>query len=519
MAIAAKSREIPAEQAVPLLLDLDALLDKARVVVRSHGYILAKCIGLPVEEARKRVLAAVDDRDFIALCAAFSDQKRMLDEARASGVSTKALEGEVEAKAVRIKAHTLVYFGPAHQAALDRWGKASKGEIGEEISRLAGLLKKIEALKAFLATKPPASVVDPRGLPGIKAQIADGAIDDAWLRAIAQLVDRSVAPSEAPSIDLPEDGSPMAGVDTHVEPYHGQSFGYRVRAANGPRRNDTLFTVRSSSEIPALPGNYSLPSNRIYLPISAAMVPDAIRAGAREGAKGALYVGVAEAQKRAIVPFTPFIAKPDIIPMQMDIIPATSWGASLANLLTQASWQSIRGPIVERYGRLCEICGEKQHHIECHERWEYFTPKSESVPGIQRLGGLFSLCQACHEMFHLGKAEMQSRTEIVLDRLSMVNRWSFAETQSFYEWSAELWEMRSQIYWVLDLSIIKRIAPGAEVVIDRTWKFDPNVGLLTRVDDRGFQVYCGILGMKWRIDGSEVGSEALDPKPFYQNCT
>lgn len=518
MATAVKKREIQAEQTVPFLADLDAILDKARVVVRSHGFILSKCLGKPVEDVRKRVLAAVDDRDFIALCAAFSDQKRMLDEARAAGGVTASLEAEVEAKAVRIKAQTLVFFGPSHQAALERWGKASQPEVSDEIGRLAGILKKIEGLKSFLATKPAQSVVDPRALPAIVAQVADGAIDDGWLRSVAQVIDKCVQPSE---IDQPmvEDGSPMAGVDTHVEPYHGQSFGYRVRAAIGPRRNDTLFTVRSSTEIPALNGNYSIPSNRIYLPISAAMAPDAMRAGAREGSKGSLYVNLADAQKRPIVPFTPFIAKPDIIPMQMDIIPATSWGASLANLLTTASWQSIRGPIVDRYGRLCEICGEKQHHIECHERWEYFTPKSESVPGIQRLGGLFSVCQACHEMFHLGKAEMQARTEIVLDRLSMVNRWSFAETQSFYEWSVELWEMRSNIYWVLDLSVIKRIAPGAEVIIDKSWRFDPNVGLLTRVDDRGFQVYCGILGMKWRIEGSEVGSEALDPKPFYQNCS
>jgi hypothetical protein len=62
-----------------------------------------------------------------------------------------------------------------------------------------------------------------------------------------------------------------------------------------------------------------------------------------------------------------------------ELIPETSWGASLANLLTTSSWAALRNQVIEQNHRVCELCGLQINALEAHEVWEYAFPPDDEM--------------------------------------------------------------------------------------------------------------------------------------------
>lgn len=142
----------------------------------------------------------------------------------------------------------------------------------------------------------------------------------------------------------------------------------------------------------------------------------------------------------------PRAARRSLVPEIVDLIPASSWFASLANLLSRDSWQSLRLPLVDHHEG-CQDCGHGSR-LEAHEAWSY-----DESQGIQTLDGILVLCRFCHETRHLGRARAMGRFDEVFGRLCRINRIMPEERGSYLHRVSSLWEMRSRIAWELRLPI------------------------------------------------------------------
>lgn len=202
----------------------------------------------------------------------------------------------------------------------------------------------------------------------------------------------------------------------------------------------------------------------------------------------------------------PFAARQIIVPVLGDLIPATSWGSSLANLLTVHSWDALRQRTFVKTGFRCETCGTDQD-LECHELWEYHEPLPEYLAqescGVQQLIRLMALCSDCHETHHLGLANSRGRGKIVTDRIRAYNRWNAAELEKYCGFLDDRYIRRCECAWLLDVSCV---AP-APLVVREKWQIQDD-GFLHANTKTGESITL-ILGSAWSQDG--VNYPAVSP--------
>lgn len=172
----------------------------------------------------------------------------------------------------------------------------------------------------------------------------------------------------------------------------------------------------------------------------------AVSSLASRGAAGTLRIRTDDLEARAILDrCLPRVAQDLIVPEIVDLIPAGSWFASLANLLVGSSWKALKDPLIRAAGA-CEECGDTRR-LEGHEKWSY-DPGSR----IQTLMTVRCLCSRCHAMQHLGRANIVGNFGGVFRRLCLVNRIERDEKEAYLSAIFSLFEQRSAIEWSLDVS-------------------------------------------------------------------
>ncbi|GAB0154543.1 hypothetical protein [Marinobacterium sp. BA1] len=199
-----------------------------------------------------------------------------------------------------------------------------------------------------------------------------------------------------------------------------------------------------------------------------------------------------------------------------DLIPATSWGGSLSNLLTKSSRDKLRHPLIEEHHNICEICGKRFETLDVHEIWDYKDPTPEEIEasnektrqekeayypiGIQRLVGLVAICKSCHLCFHLGLARVQDRYDDTIDRLRDVNGWTQAEVEQYTHELEYRFKCRSEYLWALDLSYCQD-HPDGGITIKGEWvRKDDNMPYLVSVDKAsGDERATWILNTAWKF--------------------
>lgn len=138
--------------------------------------------------------------------------------------------------------------------------------------------------------------------------------------------------------------------------------------------------------------------------------------------------------------------------LTIELVPATAWGKNLRSEISTKEWDALRRQTYRQAGYHCEVCGGQgpKHPVECHERWEF-----DEIRHVQKLVGLIALCPACHEVKHIGRAEMIGNLNRTLRHLADVNNWSIEDARIYAEGAIETWMKRSQFEWSLDLSWLK----------------------------------------------------------------
>jgi len=191
-----------------------------------------------------------------------------------------------------------------------------------------------------------------------------------------------------------------------------------------------------------------------------------------------------------------------------DLIPYSSWGSSLSNLLTKRSWDMLRHPRIEKNNNVCELCGGKFKVLDVHEVWSYWVKESNEAQirsnvlpgriGVQRLDGLLTVCHECHKCFHLGFAHATGDLDNVLKRLSMINGWKGAQSKDYFKTVGDRWKSLSRLSWILDFSGVEH--PDGYFTIKSPWvreKLDQRY--LHSVSREGGERLTAIVGHSWKF--------------------
>ena len=181
-----------------------------------------------------------------------------------------------------------------------------------------------------------------------------------------------------------------------------------------------------------------------------------------------------DAPRRDVNGWLPRMYKPGANPPHIlpRMIPRSMFGVNLRALIPEA-WKKISREFRGDFGNRCQVCGGAP--VECHEDWDYiFDASARSDAGIQRLRRLTCLCRDCHALKHLGKTNVQGKTEAAMRHLAFVNGW---RVQIAYEQANEAWadwERRNGFQWTLDVSFAEQeyglqidVSPGRIAVVQR----------------------------------------------------
>lgn len=142
--------------------------------------------------------------------------------------------------------------------------------------------------------------------------------------------------------------------------------------------------------------------------------------------------------------------------LTIELVPKTCWYSNVRSNVSKKEWDIIRKKCYDKADNKCEICGDVgtnqgiRHKVECHEIWNYKDQTKEQV-----LEGFVSLCPICHKTKHVGLAQINGETEIVIKQLMKVNNMSRHEAEKYITDAFTVWRERSRFNWTLDISYIK----------------------------------------------------------------
>lgn len=137
--------------------------------------------------------------------------------------------------------------------------------------------------------------------------------------------------------------------------------------------------------------------------------------------------------------------------LEIELVPKTAWFNNLRSFLTKEEWDIVRKKCYKEANHRCEVCGGTgdKWPVECHEIWEY--TKSHKV----KLKGLIALCPDCHEVKHIGLAQIRGRFYPALNHFMKVNNVSKQEAIKYVNCCFSLWNERNKVDWKLDVSYLK----------------------------------------------------------------
>lgn len=209
-----------------------------------------------------------------------------------------------------------------------------------------------------------------------------------------------------------------------------------------------------------------------------------------------------------------------------DHIPVTSWGSSLANLLTKSSWDALRLPRIAKNHNICEVCGKRKREMDVHEIWEYHLPEDAHKAaqlaeegavlfGRQKLVDIWPVCKPCHQSFHLGLASKNGRLESALERTRAINQWTDRYVEDYHRIVCERFLIHNEFFWALDLSAVAD-HPDGGLTVKSPWAIDSeNIQKADRPADQQFvplksfnaaaesEIVTVLLGVRWRLAASK----------------
>ena len=139
--------------------------------------------------------------------------------------------------------------------------------------------------------------------------------------------------------------------------------------------------------------------------------------------------------------------------LTIELVPQTCWFSNVRSEVSLADWDWLRKTTAANAEIRCEVCGGRgpKWPVECHEIWDY-----DDARRVQTLRRLTALCPTCHEVKHMGFANVRGRGDIAAKHLAKVNGWSAPEADRYIAEQFAVWERRSRVEWTLNLSWLEQ---------------------------------------------------------------
>jgi len=138
--------------------------------------------------------------------------------------------------------------------------------------------------------------------------------------------------------------------------------------------------------------------------------------------------------------------------LSIELVPVNCKDAA-SDHLSKKEWEKVRRNELLRADFKCEICGQIDPKLECHETWDY---NEES--GNQTLTNLLMLCDSCHNVKHMWQTWIKGNSDSFLfavDHFEKINNLCYDSAILFIEYSIQLLYERKKIEWGLDISLIE----------------------------------------------------------------
>ena len=133
--------------------------------------------------------------------------------------------------------------------------------------------------------------------------------------------------------------------------------------------------------------------------------------------------------------------------LEIEPIPVSTWGISLANKLPRVEWDKIRHKVYKEANWTCQICGDTSRVLHAHEIWRFDNKRK-----IQGLVRIECVCKLCHDVKHFGRStEVYTKTYVgkLLKHWCEINQ---KKEKDFYIYQAKILEIskkRADIFYVV----------------------------------------------------------------------
>lgn len=138
--------------------------------------------------------------------------------------------------------------------------------------------------------------------------------------------------------------------------------------------------------------------------------------------------------------------------LTIEVVPSSCWYSNVRSEISQSKWNIIKKITFSKANYRCEICGGvgKKWPVECHEVWEYVVKKGQKR--IQKLMRFIALCPSCHEVKHIGRANVMGNFDRAINHFMQVNKVDNEFADYYMEKVERVFNNRSRIKWELDIS-------------------------------------------------------------------
>lgn len=139
--------------------------------------------------------------------------------------------------------------------------------------------------------------------------------------------------------------------------------------------------------------------------------------------------------------------------LTVEAIPTTTMFSNLRNILSKRTWDYLRRRVYREAGYHCEVCGGQgeMYPVSCHEVFSYCL-----TTRIQTLVRCVALCPACHEVKHIGLAQMKGHLDRAMRHLKKVNRWTMSQSILYFDEYMVWYRRASMREWRLSLAGLRR---------------------------------------------------------------
>ena len=199
-----------------------------------------------------------------------------------------------------------------------------------------------------------------------------------------------------------------------------------------------------------------------------------------------------------------------------NLVPEQSFKTNLRYIFSKKDWNTIRAAVYRRDEYKCTICKRDNIPLHAHEDWIY-----DYENGLQKLDGIISLCDLCHNNIHLGysgSVGVESR-EKNIQHWCKINKQNEDNFKKYIFNVFVLWKFKNKIQWKVvanngyEITHIKlgNLLDSLDLVVDSSTEDLMQIHGIGPEEAKKFRE-CGITSLNQLIEHENLAELAYESK-------